>query len=124
VLHVMSGLVALVRDSGFIGLALVPQEDLIAGMIDRHGAFVAEKDISDEALARSGNRRFAAGRETADLEDQFGVAIIEARGLRIRRLLVVVVDVLAAVRSCARRQPAPESPTRDVHLMNALIADV
>src|SRR5258706_1661596 len=67
---------------------------------------------------------FASGENAPHLEHNLSIAIIESRDLRVRRLLVVVIDILAPGGEDALRQSSPEPPSRDVHLMHTLVADV
>jgi hypothetical protein len=67
---------------------------------------------------------FPAGVQAAHLEHDLGVAVVESRNLGVRRLLVVLVDVLASGRNGARWQAAAEAPARHIHLVDTLIADV
>ena len=85
------GVVALLGHAGLARFALFAQENLVSGLIDRHVSFLTEEDVADEALTRSRNGRFAAGRQAAHFEHQLGVAEIERGDLGVRRFLVVIV---------------------------------
>ena len=61
----------------------------------------------------------------ANSEDELHVVVIEYRGLGVRRFLAVVVDEMPARRKHSRRQLLlAQPPPCDIHLMDALVADV
>src|SRR5262249_5002319 len=70
--------------------------------------------------------RLVVGVKAAHLEfEQLSVSVLECRGLRVRRLLVVVESEVAA-RAFDRLRVLvfAERPARDVHLVRPLVAEV
>src|SRR4030095_8716456 len=102
-----------------------PAVDLEPAQVDRHRPFSAEKEITDEVTAVEGDRALASGEQTADLENELAVSVVERRQLSIRRLLIVVVAELPAARVDApRKRRFPEPPARDIHFVDPLVADI
>ena len=67
-----------------------------------------------------------AGDASADLEHQFRIAIVKRRDLGVWRFLIVVggAIVFSTSGADALRQPAAKAPARDIHFVNALVADI
>src|ERR1051325_5054871 len=95
--------------------------------------FVSEKSFAahvhslraEEAVAASARVSFLEGAKVAHLESHDrAVGISEGCGLRIGGLAVVVQPEAAAGAVHPDRQPAIVPPARDVHLVNALVADL
>ena len=108
VAHVLHGIVAvtLLGLGAFARLVGVAQVDLESVVIHGHIPFVAVEDVPDRIAAAQSlsgwslksHIGFGVRRQSAHFENQFGVAVIERRNLRVRGFLVVLVDVLAARR--------------------------
>src|SRR5579862_4698917 len=106
------------------GIAFV---NLEAAVVEGHPTFAAIEEIADDVAARAVGRdaAFVAGLDAADFKHDFAVAVIECGDLGIGRLLIVIVDVLAAGGDDGHGQAGTaEAPARDIHLVDALVADV
>src|SRR5262249_18524348 len=90
-------------------------------------ALAAVPDVADVVAALLAALRWvrADRRQTADLEDQLAVAIVEDANLRVRRLAVVdVTEATADAEDALRQFGLAEAPAGLVHLVNALVAEV
>src|SRR5262249_2606178 len=65
------------------------------------------------------------GRQATYLEDQFAVAVVEDTKLRVGRLAVVdVAEATAEAENALAQLLLPQAPAGNIHLMNALVAQV
>src|SRR5262249_18355045 len=106
--------------------SLLSLVDLKTRSARRHPALAAVEQIADRiAVIVLRDVSFTPRRQAADFEHDFPVTIIERGELRVGRLLVVLVDILAARGDyCLGHSGFTQTPARDIHLMHALIADV
>src|ERR1700730_14572784 len=85
-------------------LFLIALVDLEPFAINAHPAIGAVEEVPNVVSAALGDAAFAAGGDAAYFEDNLFVAIIEGGELRVGRLLIVRVDVLASGRDHALRE--------------------
>ncbi len=118
-------------------LLLATEEGLVLGIpVDRHVTLGTIKNISDAVAVANQtvgvlvltNAAFVIGHPVTDLEDKYRLLAIlvevERRNLRVRRRLVVIEHEMIAGGIDLRRQRHTEPPAGDVHLVNALVANV
>src|SRR6185312_13679654 len=110
---------------GLNELCRISFKNLKSVAVERHPAFIAIEKIADGIAALAGDERaFTAGLQAPNFKHKFLVAIVEARKKRVRRFLVVLINVFAAARDSRRGKVYAQAPPRDIHFVNALVADI
>src|SRR5205823_493976 len=93
---------------------------------DGHPPVAAIEQVADAgAVGSIGNPAFASRQDAAHFKYDFRVAVVKRGQLRIGRLLIVVINVLAARGDYGVRQTGlAKSPMGDVQLMRPLVPDI
>src|SRR5215475_1021285 len=117
-------------------LLLLAQESLVGVVpLDGHVTFRAVEDVADAVAAAAAlviaalpNARLVVRHPVADFKDDHPLLAVlvelEVGHLGVRSDLIVVEHKMAAHRKDLGRQRHSQAPAADVHLVNALVADV